>query len=230
MCESLLLSSGESVPPENPTVESTTRRRQSVTEQKLGFDAQHPEQETDVEEEERTLLSSWAPLSSVTEQYIHHGLAYRSRRVMCLSDSGWLHKYSFDERKGEKVRRVGCWHIEPPLKDESVTCMCLLPNVPDCLVSTLGRLVTHAQKVGGFDARGSDDHVMPSGSRVGCSGRERGRPWKDTTRSHAKGHHFDEGVVAFGTCLGGVLLVETIVGGTVSPRCCTHFRLSCGGQ
>lgn len=171
-----------------------------------------------------SFFEAWAPLWSVTERYVHHALSRRRRTVICLADSGLLHTFHFGPENGE-ARKVGSWKIPLQANGATATCMCLLPKTPACVADFLGRLVTSqaasATNVGTAhrevdeDGRGKDSKDAFRGNGgFACFGGGRngvGRlAYQDQCREK------DDQVVAIGTSHGHVLLVETVVTGTVS--------------
>lgn len=169
------------------------------------------------------LFDAWAPLPSVAERYTHHALSCRRREVICLTDSGLVNAYRFGSEKGE-ARKVGSWKVELQSSAAKATCMCLLPTTPAFLVATLDRLIAaHGPVPTGFGTpRGGigEDGGEEGGNNMrerfnadGSGGGSRGaRRWSFTDSDCWKGDQ----VIAIGTSHGAVILVETIVNGTVS--------------
>lgn len=164
-----------------------------------------------------SLFYAWPPLSCVVERYSHHALSRKRRKVFCLA-SGVLDTYLFGPAKGE-ARRVQSRNVDDLHADgATATCMCLLPDTPACLVAALDRVIaSHGPSDTSFggpapgDGRdGGDPGDEEAYRNRGCSGGVGAR--KKTSQPFAE--NFDQ-VVAIGTSHGGVLLVETVVNGTV---------------
>lgn len=179
------------------------------------------------------LFDAWAPLPSVAERYTHHALSCRRREVICLTDSGLVDAYRFGSERGE-ARKVGSWKVELQSNAAKATCMCLLPTTPAFLVATLDRLIAaHGPvptgfgtprggvgKAGGGEGGNNMRELYNAGAGAGAgadaggaagTGGGAGR-WSFTDRDCWKGDQ----VIAIGTSHGAVILVETIVNGTVS--------------
>lgn len=163
-----------------------------------------------------SLFYAWPPLSCVVERYSHHALSRKRRKVICLGDSGVLDTYLFGPAKGE-ASKVQSRKVDLHANGATATCMCLLPDTPACVVAALDRVIasyscsdTSSEGHAGGDGRGvgdtGDETVFRDRGCCGVAARKETR--------QPIGEEFDR-VVAIGTSHGGILLVETVVNGTV---------------
>ena len=163
-----------------------------------------------------SLFYAWPPLSCVVERYSHHALSRKRRKVICLGDSGVLDTYLYGPAKGE-APKVQSRKVDLHANGATATCMCLLPDTPACVVAALERVIasysrsdTSCDGQSRGDGRGGGDTGDEKVFRDrGCSGVG---ARKETRQPRVEA--FDQ-VAAIGTSHGGVLLVETVVNGTV---------------
>jgi len=161
-----------------------------------------------------SLFLAWPPLSSVVERYSHHVFSRKTRKVICLADSGVLEAYRFGPAKGE-ARKIQSRKIDLHANGATATCMCLLPETPACVKAALDRLLalrrSSETKTDGRAAEKNDGYEEENyrGGRGGVAERKK--------ESIAEVKKCDQ-VVAIGTSHGGVLLVETVGDGTVSRK------------
>lgn len=162
-----------------------------------------------------SLFHSWPSLSCVVERYSHHVLSRRRRRVFCLADSGVFDTYAFDSERGEAYK-ISSRGIDLHANGATATSMCLLPGTPDYVVASMERFILSQSSM---DASSTDRPVC--GGAIGEGGDDDnyrdqpcGRTGRRKQESQVVGDKADQ-VVAIGTSRGGVILVETIVNGTV---------------
>lgn len=163
-----------------------------------------------------SLFYAWPPLSCVVERYSHHVLSRKRQRVICLADSGVLDTYLFGPAMGE-ASKVQSRKVDLHANGATATCMCLLPDTPACVVAALHRVFASCRPSDTFSdgpapADGGDtgdDEACRDGSCSGMGARKKA--------CQPIGEEADQ-VVAIGTSHGGVLLVETVVSGTVSSK------------
>lgn len=162
-----------------------------------------------------SLFCSWPPLSCVVERYSHHVLSRKRLRVICLADSGLLDTYLFGSAKGE-ARKINSRKIDLHANSATATCMCLLPDTPACLVAALDRfLASHTPVNDTFDDPGPGGDADEGGDNENYRDNPCGGiGWRK--KAHQMMSEQDDQVVAIGTSHGGVILVETVVNGTVS--------------
>lgn len=164
-----------------------------------------------------SLFYAWPPLSCVVERYSHHVLSRTRQKVICLADSGVLDVYLFGPAKGE-ARKIQSRKVDLHANGATATCMCLLPDTPACVVAALDRVITSYRPLDTCS-----DGLAPGDGRDGgdTENEERCRDRRCSGVGARKevrlpiSEKVDQ-VVAIGTSHGGVLLVETVVNGTVS--------------
>lgn len=176
-----------------------------------------------------SLFYAWPPLSCVVERYSHHILSRRRRKVICLADSGVLDTYLFGPVSGE-ARKVQSRKVDLHANGATATCMCLLPDTPTRLVVALDRVIAScrpSQTPSDGPAPGDGRDGGHTGDEESCRDRScNGKGARRNTRQLI-GEKFDQ-VVAIGTSHGGVLLVETVVNGTVrldKANICFHLKV-----
>lgn len=179
-----------------------------------------------------SLFYAWPPLSCVVERYSHHTLSRGRRKVICLADSGVLDTFLFGPTRGQ-ARKVQSRKVDLHANGATATCMCLLPDTPACVVDALDRVIasyrpsdTSPGSHAPGDGRGVDDTGDEKVYRDRrCSGMGPRRSIRQPV-----GEKYDQ-VVAIGTSHGDVLLVETVVNGTVrwiETLECIHLRVGFG--
>lgn len=161
-----------------------------------------------------SLFYAWPPLSCVVERYSHHVLSHKRRKVFCLTDSGLLDTYLFGPAKGE-AHKTDSRKVDLHANGATATCMCLLQDTPACVVAALERfLASHTPVNANFDGPGPGDDADDGGDNENYRDRPCGK-----VRGRNKANQIicenDDQMVAIGTSHGGVILVETIVNGTV---------------
>lgn len=163
-----------------------------------------------------SLFYAWPPLSScVVEQYSHHVLSRTRAKVICLADSGVLDTYLFGPAKGE-ARKTKSRKVDLHANGATATCMCLLPDTPACVVAALDRcLASHTPVNAAADSPTPGDDADEWGDNKNNRDRPCGGIGGRSKASQVVGEKHDQ-VVAIGTSHGGVILVETVVNGTVS--------------
>lgn len=208
------------------TIPSQADRTLSVLDERRSSvartESKSPDQERDnvetptLEEGNATssLFYAWPPLSCVVERYSHHVLSRKRRKVICLADSGLLDTYFFGPAKGE-TRKIDSRKVDLHANGATATCMCLLPDTPACVVAALERfLASHTPVNAAFDGPGPGDDANEGGDNENY----RDRPCGKIGGRNKANQIFcekDDQVIAIGTSHGGVIVVETIVNGTV---------------
>lgn len=162
-----------------------------------------------------SLFFAWPPLSCVVERYSHHVLSRRRRKVMCLADSGVLDIYQFGAVNAE-ARKLSSRKIDLHASGATATCMCLLPDTPTCVQATLDRLLASSSRAdANLDGPASSDPDVGRGDGQVCRNEYGGGAGGKKGASRTPRETQDQ-VVAVGTSHGGLVVVETVVGGTVS--------------
>ncbi|CAN0157448.1 unnamed protein product [Scytosiphon promiscuus] len=160
-----------------------------------------------------SLFFAWPPLSSVVERYSHHVLSRRRRKVICLADPGVMDIYHFGPVNGE-ARKLSSRKVDLHSNGATSTCMCLLPDTPTCIEASLDRFFASSSRVdanldrpvsGDADVWSRNGDVVGDKNRGGMGG-EKG--------AHRIAREEKDQVVAIGTSHGGLVLVETVIGGT----------------
>ncbi|CAM9318987.1 unnamed protein product, partial [Hapterophycus canaliculatus] len=160
-----------------------------------------------------SLFFAWPPLSCVVERYSHHVLSRWRRKVICITDFGVLDIYLFGPVNGE-ARKLSSRKIDLHSDGATATCMCLLPDTPNCVEATLDRLLASSSPTDAtFDRPASGDADIGRGDRCGYRGKHfGGMGGKNGVHRIVRGEK--DQVIAIGTSHGGVILVETVIGGT----------------
>lgn len=175
------------------------------------------EEETSALEEDTTtssLFFAWPPLSCVVERYSHHVVSRRRRKVICLADAGVMDVYHFGPTHGE-TRKHSSQKIDLHSNGATATCMCLLPDPPTCIEAILDRVLassSHTDATFDGSASGDDDFGRGEGDAYRCA-YHGGMGGKKGANRIARGNK--DQVIAIGTSHGGLVLVETVFGGTV---------------